>query len=59
MIDPKYGKNSLFCRNGYSYANFTVLFFYESQVEYLFYCCFITFLLLSYEIPKFNKKPVV
>ena len=32
--DLKYGKNSLFCCNGYSHAIFTILF-YESQVEEL------------------------
>ena len=31
--DLKYGKNSWFCCNGYSYAVFTILFFYKSQVE--------------------------
>ena len=30
--DLKYGKNSLFCCNGYSHAIFTIIF-YESQVE--------------------------
>ena len=30
--DLKYGKNSLFCCNGYSNAIFTILF-YESQAE--------------------------
>ena len=29
--DLKYGKNSLFCCNGYSHAIFTIIF-YESQV---------------------------
>ena len=34
--DPKYGKNSLFCCDGYSHVIFTIiLFFYESQVEEL------------------------
>ena len=32
--DLKYGKNSLFCCNGYSYAIFTILF-YESQEKEL------------------------
>ena len=32
--DLKYGKNSLFCCNGYSHAIFTILF-YESQVKEL------------------------
>ena len=32
--DLKYGKNSLFCCNGYSQAIFTILF-YESQVKEL------------------------
>ena len=32
--DLKYGKNSLFCCNGYSHAIFTIMF-YESQVEEL------------------------
>ena len=32
--DLKYGKNSLFCCNGYSHAIFTIIF-YESQVEEL------------------------
>ena len=32
--DLKYGKNSLFCCNGYCHAIFTILF-YESQVEEL------------------------
>ena len=32
--DLKYGKNSLFCCNGYSHAIFMILF-YESQVEEL------------------------
>ena len=32
--DLNYGKNSLFCCNGYNYAIFTILF-YEFQVEEL------------------------
>ena len=32
--DLKYGKNSLFCCNGYSHATFTIIF-YESQLEEL------------------------
>ena len=32
--DLKYGKNSLFCSNGYSHAIFTIIF-YESEVEEL------------------------
>ena len=32
--DLKYGKNSLFCCNGYSHAIFIILF-YESQVNEL------------------------
>ena len=32
--DLKYGKNSLFCSNGYSHAIFTIIF-YESQVKEL------------------------
>ena len=31
--DLKYGKNSLFCCNGYCHAIFTILF-YESQVKH-------------------------
>ena len=34
MCDLKYGKNSLFCCNGYSHAIFTIIF-YESQLEEL------------------------
>ena len=32
--DLKYGKNSLYCCNGFNHANFSILF-YESQVEEL------------------------
>ena len=32
FIDLKYGKNSLYCCNGYSHAIFTILYF-ESQLE--------------------------
>ena len=32
--DLKYGKNSLFCCNGYNHAIFTIIF-YKSQVEEL------------------------
>ena len=54
--DLEYGKNSLFCCNGYRHAIFTILY-YESHVEELrkaftkdkkvlktFFCCVITFL---------------
>ena len=34
FYEIKYGKNSLFCCNGYSHVIFTILF-YESQVEEL------------------------
>ena len=43
MIDQKYGKNSLFCRNGYSYANFTILFFMNLKLNIFFIAVLLLF----------------